>query len=367
MPKKIKNCFYNNLTFNKMYEAHLRARKHKAYKAEVIKFEFNLENNLINLINNIKNENYHLGKYYEFKVYEPKERTIKALPYIDRIVHQWYVEEFIKPNIIPKLINTTFACIPDRGTHKAVSQIEHYMRIHQNKNPNFWVLKCDIRKFFYCIDPNILYKIMQKYISDKALLKFTHLLIFDKNLNNTKGIPIGNYTSQFFANIYLNELDQYVKRVLKVKYYVRYMDDFILLLDNKLECKVIKNKIEEFLHTNLELDLNCKSKYFPNKMGVDFCGYRTFCTHRLLRTSSKIKIKNKVKKWNKQFNKNCLPIKNTIQSLSSWVAHSSHCNSYHLQKQIINKCNFLVNDTFYKQIEENLLKDMEQKIQFPNS
>ena len=230
MPKKIKNCFYKNLTFDKLYAAHLRARKHKTYKNEVINFELNLENNLINLVNNIKNKSYHLGKYYEFKVYEPKERIIKALPYIDRIVHQWYVEEFIKPYIVPKFINTTYACIQNRGTHNAVDQIQKYMRIYKRNSKNFWILKCDVKKFFYNIDPVILYDIMKKYISDKALLDFTHLLIFDKNTSvNNVGIPIGNYTSQFFANIYLNELDQYVKRILKIKYYVRYMDDFIVL------------------------------------------------------------------------------------------------------------------------------------------
>ena len=180
MPKKIKNCFYKNLTFEKIYRAHLRARKHKAYKDEVIKFEFNLENNLINLLRKIENNTYHLGKYYEFKVYEPKERTIKALPYIDRIVHQWYVEEFIKPFIVPKLIQDTFACIPDRGTHHAVEKIENYMRIYKRNCTDFWILKCDIKKFFYRINPHILYNIMKKYIKDKALLKFTHLLIFDK-------------------------------------------------------------------------------------------------------------------------------------------------------------------------------------------
>ena len=168
------------------------------------------------------------------------------------------------------------------------------------------------------------------------------------------GIPIGNYTSQFFANIYLNELDQYVKRVLKVKYYVRYMDDFILLLDSKEECKDIKQKIEHFLATKLHLQLNLKSRYFPNKMGVNFCGYRTFCTHRLLRTSSKTKIKNKIKKWNRKFEKGNLNIYNTLQSLNSWLAHSSHCNSYHLQKRTLNKCNFLVNDSFYKKLEDSV-------------
>ena len=133
------------------------------------------------------------------------------------------------------------------------------------------------------------------------------------------------------------------------------MDDFILLLDTKENCKIIKHKIEVFLGDVLQLELNSKSKYFPNKLGINFCGYRTFCTHRLLRNSSKTKIKNLVKKWNKQFENGQLPISKTLQSLNSWLAHSSHCNSYHLQKKILNKCNFLSNDTFYNNIETDLI------------
>lgn len=361
MPKKISNCFYKNLTFEKMYAAHLRARKHKAYKDEVIIFELNLENNITNLINNIKNNKYHLGKYYEFKVYEPKERIIKALPYPDRIVHQWYVEEFIKPYIVPKFIETSFACISDRGTHKAVNQIQKYMRIFKRNYGDFWILKCDIKKFFYNIDPFILYNIMKRYIKDKALLKFTHLLIFDKNeSNNQVGIPIGNYTSQFFANIYLNELDQYIKRTLKIKHYVRYMDDFILLLHTKEECKDIKKKIEVFLQDNLKLELNTKSRYYPDKMGVNFCGYRTFCTHRLLRTSSKTKIKNKIKKWNKQYHNNCINFPYVIQSINSWIGHCSHCNSYTLQNKVLNSCDFLFTNSTYEHIEKNLYEDFKK-------
>ena len=111
MHKKIKNLFDEKLTFENILQAHLRAKKHKTYKAEVIKYEINLENNLINLLNNLKNGTYHLGKYFAFTVYEPKIREIKALPYKDRIVHQWYVEEFIKPYIVPKFIDSTFACL----------------------------------------------------------------------------------------------------------------------------------------------------------------------------------------------------------------------------------------------------------------
>lgn len=238
MPKTIKNCFYKNLTFKKLLEAHKRARKHKNYKAEVIRFELNLENNIMNLLNNIKNGKYRVGKYRQFKVYEPKERIIQALPYVDRIVHQWYVEEFIKPYILPKFINSNYACLEDKGTHKAVENVMNNMKLYEKKQGNFWILKCDIKKFFYNINPNILLKILSKYISDKKLLDFTNLLIFDnrENItlkNNTDsyyffkediGIPIGNYTSQYFANIYLNELDQYILREIKNSTYTRYMD-----------------------------------------------------------------------------------------------------------------------------------------------
>lgn len=358
MPKKIKNCFYKNLTFEKLYEANLRARKHKVCKSEVVKFEINLENNLTNLLNKIRNHTYHLGKYYTFKVYEPKERTIKALPYVDRIVHQWYVEEFIKPNIVPKFISTTFACLKDRGTHKAALEVEKQIRICNQNNPNFWILKCDIKGFFYHIDPNILYSIMCKYIADVELLNFTKLLIFDgREEMGAIGIPIGNYTSQFFANIYLNELDQFVKRTLKIKHYVRYMDDFILLLNTKEECTLIKHTIETFLHQQLHLELNAKSKYYPNKMGVDFCGYRIFTTHKLLRLNSKKKIKKSVKKWNYLYKNNKLNVAKATGSLNSWIGHASHCNSYTLQKKIINSCNFLLTDKAYSQMEQNIFDD----------
>ena len=320
MPKKIKNCFYKELTFEKMLAAHKRARKNKAFKKEVILFEMNLENNIVNLINNIKSGKYRLGEYHTFKIYEPKERTIKALPYVDRVVHQWYVEEFVKPYIVPKFIDTSFACLTDKGTHKAVEQIQKYMRIYKRNNGDFWILKCDIRKYFYSINPQILYKILQKHIADKKLLEFSKLLIFDaRGQFGEVGIPIGNYTSQFYANIYLNELDHFVKRVLKVKYYVRYMDDFILLLPTKKICIEMKIKIEQFLEKTLKLSLNNKSRYYPYKMGVNFCGYRIFTTHRLLRVSSKKKIKANVKRWNKQFEKNKLDPNYTLQSLASWM------------------------------------------------
>ena len=169
----------------------------------------------------------------------------------------------------------------------------------------------------------------------------------------------GNYTSQYFANIYLNELDQYVKRVLHIKNYVRYMDDFILLLPDKSSCIKYMDMISKFLNDELHLKLNSKSRYYPNKMGVNFCGYRIFLTHRLLRNSSKKKIKRKVKKWNRLYSNGELDVHHVLQSINSWLGHSSFCNSYTLQKKILGKCNFLLNNSAYMQIYENLLTDIE--------
>lgn len=169
------------------------------------------------------------------------------------------------------------------------------------------------------------------------------------------GIPIGNYTSQFFANIYLNELDQYVKRVLKIHYYVRYMDDFIILARTKQDCINIKKDITNFLEQTLQLKLNNKSRYYPYKMGVNFCGYRIFTTHLLLRNNSKKKIKKKVSTWNKLYHKNQLDIPKTMQSINAWIGHSSHCNSYNLQNKILQKCDFLLTDKSYEKLEKELI------------
>ena len=141
------------------------------------------------------------------------------------------------------------------------------------------------------------------------------------------------------------------------------MDDFIILLKTKEDCITIKRQIEIFLKEHLHLELNAKSKFYPYKMGVDFCGYRIFTTHRLLRTNSKKKIKRKVKKWNKQYLEGKLDISYTTKSLNSWLGHSSHCNSYKLQQKILNSCNFLYTNSISqnKEEEQNFINLLETK------
>ncbi|MDD4718313.1 MAG: hypothetical protein PHY00_00650 [Bacilli bacterium] len=202
MPKTIKNSFNDKITFIKLYEAYNRARKNKGNKKEILLYTMDLETNLSNLLKRLQEGKYKLGKYREFKIYEPKERIIKSLPFEDRIVHQWVVHEFIKPYYIPRFLNTSCACIDGKGTHYVVKTLQDFMKRMKINNGNYYILKCDISKFFYNIDKSILYNIISKRVSDKKLLSLIKILIFDDG--EEVGIPIGNYTSQYFANIYLN-------------------------------------------------------------------------------------------------------------------------------------------------------------------
>ncbi len=171
------------------------------------------------------------SEYFEFTIYEPKERKIKTLSYRDRVVQTWYVENFLKPYFMPQFIQDSYACIEGKGTHKAVNKMQIYLRKANRKQEEIWVLKCDIHKFFFNINRDILFELIKRKIKYKDFLEFTKKIIFyDKE---KVGIPIGNYTSQFFANIYMNELDKYSKEQLKIEYMVRYMDDFVLLRNSK--------------------------------------------------------------------------------------------------------------------------------------
>lgn len=332
MPKKINHVFLDSLTFEKLYQAHRRAAYAKTSKTTVLKFELDLETNLATLLTKLENGTYHVGKYYDFTIYEPKERLIRALPYPDRVIHQWYVEEFIKPYIVPKFICDSYACLENKGTHRAVYKLQKYMRIMKRKYGTYYIVKCDVKKFFYNIDKHILYDIICRYFKDKKFLEFTYNLIFDDEKDI--GIPIGNYMSQYFANIYLNEIDHYMKDVLHVQYYVRYMDDFVFLSSSKAEAKELFQKATKFLNEHLNLEMNPKSRYFPNHFGVNFCGYRIYETHILLRKSSKIKMKRKIKKWNQDYLDEKLDFEYALASWNSWLAHAAHANSYNLRMKL---------------------------------
>lgn len=344
MPKTIRNIFDSKLTFENLIKAHYRTSKTKRCSKYVMTYEIDLETNIMNLYKEIKNNKYRLGKYREFIVTEPKERIIKALPYKDRVVQSWYIEEFIKPFIVKRFISDNYACIENKGTHKAVKNLQKYMIKMNRECDDYYILKCDIKGFFYNIDKKVLLNILRKYISDKKLLDFTLILL--GNLDEI-GIPIGNYTSQFFANIYLNELDHFIKNTLNVKYYLRYMDDFILLVDSKEEAKKILFKINKFVNTILHLKLNKKTSYYPSNKGVDFCGYKTFETHILLRKRCIKKIRKFIRKANNDYIFRNLNIKNIEIKMSAFKSHSKHANTYNIRQAIYNEILFKEENVLY--------------------
>ena len=329
MSKTLNNQFDKCLTYKKLYQAYKRASLGKGNKKKVLVYSKDLERNLIELKKELENNTYKVSEYNSFVIYEPKVRIIKALPFKDRVVQQWYIKEFIISNILPKFIYDSYACLDNKGTHKAVNRVQYFMREMKREYGKYYILKCDIKKFFNNIDRDILYKIINKHIIDKKVLNLTKILIFDDD--KKKSLPIGNYCSQYFSNIYLNEFDYFIKYKLKIKYYVRLADDFVILLENKEECKKILNEIIIFLDKELKLELNNRTKYFSNTLGVDFCGYRIFETHKIIRKRIKKNIRKKISKWNELAENKKLDVKKMDISLNSYFGHIQHSNSYKMK------------------------------------
>ena len=294
MPKTIRNEFDKKLSYENILKAHKLSRKGKGYREEVILFNLKQEEYAMWLYENLSNMTYKHGGYTTFYIYEPKMRKIEKSRYIDRIVHRWVVDNFLIPYFVPTFINTTYACLKDRGMHKACLDLQFVMKHCKRKWDNYYILKMDVRKYFQNIGKEILYEILKKKINDKKLLWLLKEIIYSNE--GEKGLPIGNYTSQMFANIYLNEMDQYIKHQLHCKYVFRYMDDAVILLKTKEEAKDALEKITIFLRDKLELELNSKTQIFKNTQGVNFCGYKINEYRIKIRDKGKQKLKKKIKK-----------------------------------------------------------------------
>lgn len=272
MAKTIRNEFDKALSYENLMKAHLQSRKGKRYRKEIILFNLKQEEYIMWLYDELKSLKYKHGGYTVFYITEPKLRRIEKSKYIDRIVHRWYVNSFIKPYFVPQFIETSYACLENKGMHKACLDVQKGMKYCKNIWGEYYILKMDIKKYFENINKNILHDILQRKIKDPKVLWLTREILYSNECETN--LPIGNYTSQMFANIYLNELDQYVKHKLKGKYYFRYMDDAILIRRTKEEVKSDLENIKIFLSEKLKLELNKKTQIFKSKQGVNFCGYK---------------------------------------------------------------------------------------------
>ena len=337
MPKTIRNQYYKNLTYEKLIQAHYKSRKGKGYRKDIIEFNLKQEEYIMWLLEKLKNRTYKHGGYSVFYVTEPKLRKIEKSKYIDRIVHRWIVDNFLGPAFIPQFINTSYACLKGRGMHKACLDLQETMRHCKRIWGEYYILKMDIAKYFDNINKKILFNILERKIKDKDLLWLLHEILYAQK--REKGLEIGNYTSQMFANIYLNEMDQYIKHKLKVKYVYRYMDDVVILAKTKQQAKEYLGKIKDFLKENLELELNKKTQIFKSKQGVNFCGYKINEYRLKIRDKGKRKLKKKVKRLKEEIKQGNMTSKIARKYLAGHLGYIEIANTYNLENKLFYNSN----------------------------
>lgn len=289
MPIKYNDLFDNITEFQWLKKSFYAASKVKHSRFAVMKFAVDLEMNIVDLQSQLKSNIYKFGPYRSFMVDEPKRRLIESARFRDRIVHH-ALHAVLEPIFDAQFYNHSYACRTGRGSHEAVLVLQNWMK----KSPSLYYLKCDIKKYFQSVDREVLFLIISKTIADKRLLDLLERLI---TTGPSTGIPIGNLTSQLFANLYLNELDQYIKRHHRIKNYIRYMDDFVLLLPSKNDCINMRNQCEDFLNSILKLQLSPhKVQIGQVKNGISFLGFQVFHNRLLLRSANYRRMKRKIQK-----------------------------------------------------------------------
>jgi retron-type reverse transcriptase len=270
----------------------------KRYKKDVQEFSRNLFDNILSLHEDLVNGSYRHGGYESFFVNDPKRRHIHKASVRDRLLHH-AVHRILYPFFDRKFIADSFSCRLDKGTHRAINRFRAMAyQVSENHTRTCWVLKCDIRKFFASIDHNILIEILEKNIEDKKIIwllddiigsfRTIGLTMSNGHRKSNSGLPLGNLTSQLFANVYMNEFDQWVKHRFRKKYYIRYADDYIFLSDNRDCLRRLILVIEEFLQKRLKLSLHPKKIFIKTiTSGIDFLGWINFFNHRILRRATK--------------------------------------------------------------------------------
>jgi len=303
----------------------------KRKRKDVAEFSLNFMDNIFALHKELKERTYQHGGYQAFKISDPKPRDIHKASVRDRLVHH-AIYRIVYPYFEEKFIFDSYSCRIKKGTHKAINRFRYFsLKVSKNNTQTCWILKCDIRKFFANIDHQVLKNILAKNIVDENVLwlmtqvidSFTSPQPSPCKGEGIKGLPLGNLTSQLLVNIYMNEFDQYAKRELKTKYYIRYADDFVIFHENKNYLEDLISEISKFLENKLKLSLH-PDKVSINTLssGVDFLGWVNFSKHRILRTSTKRRMIKKIKK------------NTTPEAVASYLGLLLHGNTYKLANKI---------------------------------
>jgi len=250
--KRVNGLFTQITDFQNLYLAFKKALRGSPHTLEAKQFTFFMEEELLALQSELLATSYRTGEFRHYIINDPKKRLISVAPFRDRVVHHAVVR-ILEPVYEPVFIYDSYATRKNKGTHAAIIRTQQLL-----KNAAYY-LKTDIRKHFENMDHDVLMRILEQKIKDRKCLQLINTII--KGVPWEKGLPIGNLTSQFFANVYLNPVDHYIKEVLKVKKYVRYMDDMVFLSDSKNFLKTVQNKVDHYLEKQLKLKLKKSAVY----------------------------------------------------------------------------------------------------------
>lgn len=375
-----------------IHRQYLHCRRNKRNTVNALKFEYDLEENLAKLHEELEGRTYSPSRSVCFVLKQPKLREIFAADFRDRVVHHVLVD-CLEKIWEPLFIYDSYACREGKGTHRAVERLQAFMRkVSRNETRTAYFIHLDIRGFFLHINKEVLYQIIAKRIRDEKLLWLARTVIFHDctknfvlkgkrrlletipphktlfNTENKKGLPIGNLASQFFSNVYLNELDQFVKHHLKARYYVRYSDDFVLLHEEKERLLGWREEIREFLQSQLRLELNeCRQTVGPISNGTDFLGYIVRPHYLLVRRRVVNRLKGRLVGYEKALirrREDCAVLRYdqaVLEKLrgtwSSYMAHMKMADTYRLREKLLDRFAWL-NHLFQR--EDGKLKRIDE-------
>ena len=348
---KTYNRLYEKIcSFENLYRAARQAQKGKRFQENVARFNVNLEHELFDLQHELVNRIYQPGQYRTFEIFEPKKRTISAAPYRDRVVHHALCN-IIAPLFEKTFIFDSYANRIGKGTHQAIQRYQAFCR------KKAFALKCDIKKYFPAIDLEILKAEIRRTIACSETLWLIELIINSSNEQEPThsyfpgddlftpyerriGLPIGNLTSQFFANVYLNRFDHFVKERLHCKYYIRYVDDFVILDNEKKKLWEIKHEIERYLEQlRLRLHKN-KCQIRKTSQGITFLGFRVFPTHRLLKRDNIIHATRRIRRLQESYAAGEISLDEIKCSIYAWLGHAGFGDTYQISRKILHNIRF---------------------------
>ena len=344
--KTYKHLYPQIASFDNLYLAFKAARRGKRARPDIAEFEFNLEENLLDLQSELQAQTYEPGSYHNFRINDPKPRLISAAPFRDRVVHHALCR-VIEPLFERRFIDDSYACRKGRGTHAAIDRAQEFSK----KYP--YVLKCDIKHFFPHMDHQVLYGQFTHLIADQEALRLCKLILdsgakIHKDTEpayftgddlftamRPRGLPIGNLTSQFWANVYLNPLDQIIKRELKCRAYLRYVDDFLLFARNKKELHTWRLAIIQFLAEQRLTLHEAEAQVFPTNTGIPFLGWRVYPDHLRLKRRNGVAFQRRFAALRRKFQYGRVTRTKMNASVQGWIAHVAHGQTWGLRRSLI--------------------------------